>query len=109
MTEIPYIPTPLDTSNVRLPTSLAALRERLAAHCHDVWAEHRIEEGWTAGPEYSSQSKTHPCLVPFHSMPEDEQQFDRRFADETIKAIIALGFEIRPTVAEPKASVGNAP
>lgn len=109
MPETSYKPQPLDTSHITLPASLAGLRERLATHCHDVWAAHRIEDGWIAGPEYSSQSKTHPCLVPFHSMPEEEQQFDRRFADETVRAIIAMGYEIRPVTANSDACAGDSP
>jgi hypothetical protein len=91
----PYHPHPLDTSHVALPESLLPLLEQLAENTHEVWAAQRIKEGWTYGPKRDDAHKHHPCLVPYDQLPESEKVYDRQTASETLKAVIALGYEIR--------------
>ncbi|MBQ9746469.1 MAG: Ryanodine receptor Ryr, partial [Clostridia bacterium] len=38
--------------------------------------------------------KTTPCLVPYIELPENEKEYDRKTAFETLKLIIALGYKI---------------
>lgn len=90
-----YTPRPIDTSKVVLPEELLVLTERLAENAHEVWARQRLAEGWTYGPERDDSKKTHPGLVPYNQLPESEKQYDRNTAMETLKAIVALGYEIR--------------
>lgn len=89
-----YTPTPIDTSDVALPESLAGLLERLAENTHDVWASLRISQGWTYGPERDDAAKRHPCLIPYADLPESEKDYDRRTAAEALKAIMKLGYTI---------------
>ena len=93
-----YTPTPLDTSAIALPASLAKLLERLAENTHDVWAAQRIAQGWTHGPARDDAAKKHPCLVPYAELPDSEKEYDRKTAGETLKAILHLGYAI----VEPK-------
>ena len=74
--------------------ALGELLERLAENAHDHWATLRLERGWRWGPMRDDEQKTHPDLVPFAELPESEKDFDRRTAEETLKAIVALGYEI---------------
>jgi len=91
---VPYNPDPAAvTAGVSLPAGLVELRERLAAHVHDVWAAQRLRDGWTLGPR-SDAARTHPCLVPYDELPESEKEYDRRTAVETIRLILALGYRI---------------
>jgi hypothetical protein len=90
-----YAPEPLDTSTVQLPGELETLLEQLAENCHDVWARHRILDGWTYGPRRDDATKQHPCLVPYSELPESEKQYDRHTAMETVKAVLALGYAIK--------------
>jgi ryanodine receptor 2 len=90
-----YKPEPIDTSHVALPAEVLELRERLAAHAHDVWARQRLKEGWTHGPHRDDKAKKHPCLVPYDELPETEKEYDRSAALETLKLIIALGYTIQ--------------
>lgn len=91
-----YQPQPLDTARIELPESLGTLLERLAENTHDVWAAQRIREGWSYGTQRDDVHKKHPCLVPYAALPEIEKEYDRRTAGETLRVVLALGFEIHP-------------
>ena len=68
-----YIPQPLDTSDIQLPIELNELVEQMAKNVHEVWAQTRIEQGWTYGAERNDTLKQHPCLVPYEDLPEEEK------------------------------------
>jgi hypothetical protein len=89
-----FEPRPIDTSSVVLDPALCELTEILAENVHNVWAQSRIEQGWTYGSERSDAKKTTPCLVPYNELPETEKEYDRRTAAETLKLIITLGYNI---------------
>jgi hypothetical protein len=91
-----YSPRPIDTSGVALPAALQELVEELAENAHDHWAEQRMRDGWRFGPARNDERKEHPCLVPYHDLPEGEKDYDRRISTETLKAILALGYRILP-------------
>ena len=91
-----YTPKPINTSSVELPAALLELTEKLAENAHDHWANLRMEEGWTWGPERSDTLKQHPDLIPYGELPDTEKEYDRRSAMETLKAIHALGYQIEP-------------
>ena len=85
-----YIPNPVNTTDVALPDELQELVEEMAKNVHEVWAQKRISQGWTYGPERNDELKHHPCLVPYEELSEIEKAYDR----ETLKLIIKLGFKI---------------
>ena len=89
-----YTPQPIDTNDIELPVELNSLIEQMAKNVHEVWAQTRIKQGWTWGKERSDELKTHPCLVPYEELTEDEKLYDRRTAVETLKLIMKLGFRI---------------
>ena len=89
-----YVPQPMDTSDVQLPEELNELVEKMAKNVHDVWAQSRISQGWTYGPERNDALKHHPCLVPYEELPEIERAYDRDTALGTLKLICKLGFKI---------------
>jgi|GEM_PF-547900 len=89
-----YIPNPIDTKDVELPENLIALTEKIAENVHEVWAQSRISQGWTYGEKRDDNIKTTPCLVPYSQLSEEEKDYDRNTAMETIKLIIALGYKI---------------
>lgn len=89
-----YVPQPIDTSDVQLAEELNVLIEQMAKNVHEVWAQSRIGQGWTYGPERSDALKTHPCLVPYEDLPEEEKDYDRNTALGTLKLISRLGFRI---------------
>lgn len=89
-----YTPKPYDTSDIVLNEELLILTERIAENVHDVWAKNRIAEGWTYGEERNDEKRTTPCLVPYSELTEEEKNYDRNTAMETLKFITALGYRI---------------
>ena len=89
-----YRPQPADTGHISLPEELENLVEQLARNVHEVWASSRTAQGWTWGPVRSDAFKTHPSLVPYEELPEEEKQYDRDTAVGTLKLIMKLGFNI---------------
>ena len=89
-----YVPQPLDISDIQLPEELNALIEQISKNVHEVWAQNRMEQGWTYGEERSDALKQHPCLIPYEELPEIEKDYDRDTAIGTLKLIHKLGFMI---------------
>lgn len=89
-----YIPQPIDTSDVNLPKELEQLAELLSKNVHEVWAETRITQGWKYGEQRNDELKTHPCLVPYEELLEEEKRYDHSTSIGTLKLIIKLGFKI---------------
>ena len=94
MTNTPYTPHPIDTTDVELSEELLQLVEMLAENTHEVWSKGRLDEGWTYGPVRNDELKQHPCLIPYSELPESEKEYDRNTSMETLKAIQKLGWKI---------------
>ena len=89
-----YTPQPIDTTDVKLPQELEQLVEQMSKNVHEVWAETRISQGWKYGEQRNDELKTHPCLVPYEELPEEEKEYDRNTSIGTLKLIMKLGFKI---------------
>ena len=89
-----YVPKPIDTSKVVLPAEIENLTEKLAENAHDTWAKLRMKEGWTYGESRNDELKTHPCLVPYSDLPDQEKEYDRRTAIDTLRVIYAMGYHV---------------
>lgn len=70
------------------------LVEELAEHVHDMWAKNRRAEGWTYGKARDDEKKETPCLVPYAELPEEEKEYDRCTAMETIRFLTEKGYKI---------------
>lgn len=51
---------------------------------HEAWLEEKRCTGWCYGPVKDAEAKTHPCFVPYHELPIEQQRKDALF-----KAIVA--------------------
>ena len=89
-----YTPQPIDTKDVVLPEELEQLVEEMSKNVHEVWADTRIQQGWTYGEQRNDELKTHPCLIPYEELPEEEKEYDRNTSIGTLKLIMKLGFRI---------------
>lgn len=89
-----YTPHPIDTSDIQLPEELNPLLEAMAKNVHEVWAQERINQGWTYGEKRDNILKHHPCLIPYEDLPEEEKEYDRNTSIGTLKLIMKLGFKI---------------
>ncbi len=91
-----YMPQPIDTSDVQLPEPLDALADQLSRNVHEVWAQMRLSQGWTYGPRRDDELRTHPCLVPYDELTDEEREYDYNTAIGTLKFIMKCGFTIAP-------------
>jgi len=89
-----YTPRPIDTAHIQLQDDLVQLTELLAANTHDIWAAQRIADGWTYGAQRDDAAKQHPDLLPYDELPEGEKTYDRLTAMETLKVMLALGYQV---------------
>ena len=94
MSKTKYTAQPIDTTDVKLPKELEQLVEQMSKNVHEVWAESRINQGWTYDEKRNDELKTHPCLIPYEELPEVEKDYDRNTAVGTLKLILKLGFKI---------------
>jgi len=46
---------------------------------HEEWREARRSQGWVYGPVKDAMQKTHPCMVPWESLPMQQQAKDVLF------------------------------
>nr|CAD7437731.1 unnamed protein product [Timema bartmani] len=89
-----FVPTPVDTSAITLPTYVESIRDRLAENIHEMWAMNKIEAGWIYGERRDDIRKIHPCLIQFERLPPAEKRYDSQLAVQTLKTILALGYYI---------------
>ncbi|XP_071656899.1 ryanodine receptor 1 isoform X4 [Patagioenas fasciata] len=87
-------PCPVDTVQIVLPPHLERIREKLAENIHELWAQTRIEQGWTYGPVRDDNRRLHPCLLSFHELPEPERGYNLQMSGETLKTLLALGCHV---------------
>ena len=86
-----WTPQPLDLTDVHLSDRGNQLLELVAENTHAIWGKSRCEEGWKYGPVRDDEKKETPCMVPYDQLPESEKAYDRRAAEQAIKAAIKLG------------------
>uniref|UniRef100_A0A182SKB0 B30.2/SPRY domain-containing protein n=1 Tax=Anopheles maculatus TaxID=74869 RepID=A0A182SKB0_9DIPT len=89
-----FVPKPVDTSTVSLPSSVETIRDKLAENIHEMWALNKIESGWTWGERRDDVYRIHPCLTSFEKLPAAEKRYDCQLAVQTLKTILALGYYI---------------
>lgn len=58
---------------------------------HDSWCRQKIADGWTYGEVKDPEKKTHPCLVPFEQLPEEQQRKDCLFG----AIVLSLAYPIK--------------
>ena len=46
---------------------------------HDAWKQGKVEEGWIWGTEKNPEAKTHPCIVDYVDLPEEQRRKDTLF------------------------------
>lgn len=59
---------------------------------HDNWMREKVEAGWVYGPEKNPNANppTHPCLVPYDQLPEQQRHKDALFIETIHKMIDAM-------------------
>lgn len=98
-----FVPNPVDTTGVTLPTFVESIKDKLAENIHEMWALNKIEAGWAWGERRDDFVRIHPCLTPFEKLPAPEKRYDCQLAVQTLKTIISLGYYI--TLDKPPARI----
>ena len=89
-----FVPNPVETGEITLPTYIESVRDKLAENTHEVWAMNKIEAGWVYSENRDDMNKSHPCLTSFERLPLNEKKYDTTLALQTLKTVIALGYRI---------------
>ena len=87
-----YEPHPINVDSIPLDEDLEEIIEAIAENAHDIWAEKMMKDGWTYGKERDEVKKQDPCILPYTALPDDEKEYDRQMAYNTIKLVKKLGF-----------------
>ncbi|XP_064623398.1 ryanodine receptor-like isoform X6 [Lineus longissimus] len=89
-----FVPNPVDTSHIQLPTYIESVRDKLAENTHELWAMSKIENGWTYSDVRDDARRKHPCLTTFERLPQTDRQFNITVAFEMLRTLLALGYHI---------------
>jgi hypothetical protein len=46
---------------------------------HEVWREFKEKDGWVYGETKDAEKKTHPCMVPYDQLPQEQKSKDYLF------------------------------
>jgi hypothetical protein len=49
------------------------------SYLHEQWMRDKAAHGWRYGPEKNSQAKTHPCMVAYDELPDEQRDKSRLF------------------------------
>lgn len=89
-----FVPKPVETSDINLPSYIESVRDKLAENTHEVWSMNKIDSGWVYSETRDDIAKTHPCLTSFNRLPLNEKKYDTTLALQTLKTLIAIGYRI---------------
>lgn len=53
---------------------------------HEAWMAEKIRDGWVHGSVKNAEAKTHPCLLPYDQLPQEQRAKDTLFA-ETVRLV----------------------
>lgn len=51
----------------------------LPSDSHESWMKQKVEEGWVYGEVKDAEAKTHPCIVPYEELPNEQKAKDYIF------------------------------
>uniref|UniRef100_A0A5K3EZT7 EF-hand domain-containing protein n=2 Tax=Mesocestoides corti TaxID=53468 RepID=A0A5K3EZT7_MESCO len=89
-----FVPVPINTEKVHLPTVVERIRDKLAENMHELWAMRKIDQGWVFGERRDESRRRHPCLCSFDKLQQQERQYNVTMALENLKTIFALRYNI---------------
>lgn len=68
---------------------------------HENWMVQKLNDGWVHGDVKDFEAKTHPCLVPYHALPIEQQMKDYLFICAVRGAIESGIIGLRPATNSP--------
>lgn len=70
------------------------LKGNNAEQSHEDWMAQKIADGWTFGEVKDADAKTHPCLVPYADLPENQRQKDFLFVNTVLEFFSVHGVSV---------------
>lgn len=55
---------------------------------HASWMRHKALEGWVWGPKKDPEARTHPCMVPYSELPQEQRTKDALFIAVVLSNLI---------------------
>lgn len=89
-----YDPQPIEVDDTELSPELLELSEAIAENAHEIWAMKRKSEGWSWGPERNDRLLQTPDMTPYSNLSEEEKDYDRQMAMQTLKLVQKIGYSI---------------
>lgn len=89
-----YVTRLLNTTETRrdpLPSDLAPVVEAMAASSHEGWRAAKATDGYVWGPTVDDIAKTHPLLVCYADLSEENKAECRRNAVEALHLLLDAG------------------
>ena len=92
-----YVQRLLNTPETRrdpIPSDLAPVVEAMAASSHEGWRTAKTADGYVWGPAVDDTAKTHPLIVGYEDLPEDNKEECLRNAVEALDLLLQVGCRI---------------
>jgi hypothetical protein len=75
--------------------------EIMAIMEHNRWMHSKLDAGWTYAPgKRDDEKKTHPCLLPWEQLTNEEQEKDRQAMQKLPSLLADIGLEVYSLVPE---------
>lgn len=89
MSQVPWDEAPPDIQQSAIAgvKFVAANPDAGDSALHFNWTVSKVAGGWKYGEVKDAVAKTHPCLVPFDKLPEEQQRKDKLFR-AVVKALL---------------------
>lgn len=91
MSQKPWAEAPNWQCQSALEGVRAVIDGKTPEQLHESWMLSKISDGWRYGEVKDFEAKTHPCIVPYDSLPEFQRRKDELFRD-TVCAVLGLDF-----------------
>lgn len=59
------------------------------AQQHALWMAEKGADGWVYGEEKDAEAKTHPCMVPYEELPDEQKVKDSLFG-AAVRAVLGM-------------------
>ncbi|XP_055878934.1 ryanodine receptor 2-like isoform X5 [Biomphalaria glabrata] len=89
-----FVPNPVSTAHIQLPTYIENVRDKLAENLHETWAMNKIDQGWSFGESRDPERKINPSINSLDKLPISEKKYIITVAFETLRTLLALGYHV---------------
>ncbi|CAN7995814.1 unnamed protein product [Ixodes hexagonus] len=91
-----YKPAPLDVGAITLTPKMEELVDLLSENTHNVWAQERIQQGWTYGLVENQPTRRSPHLVPYKTVDDIIKKANRSAHPEFRENRVNIGMGTCP-------------